>query len=323
MSSKAEVHKYIETEIRPGATVLLKAHEAQTDKLREAIFSITDAIEKADERMIRLWLKALTVEEGELANHLSRTLKLLRLLDEIEPDDGMVDDLEEIKKLTADLSELQRKLNKNYGIGKKLEDAANKALAAHKDGEKDSIAKWAIQEAWIRKQLELAKRRLPEIEKLSENAKRAAAERNEKALEEAQKASAELRDTEPTFKEVEEGFEKFCESVKPKNMSKALQDQFVRDRAAFQKLVDELGDVSRKILEVDSRIETLQTAEVDYKKAAALLKIPSQYLSKLQAALDGLSASMEKAFDALAKEAKLKTTGRDMIVILKRARIFI
>ena len=106
-------------------------------------------------------------------------------------------------------------------------------------------------------------------------------------------------------------------------MSKELQDQFVRDRAAFQKLVDELGDVTRKILEVDSRIETLQTAEVDYKKAAALLKIPSQYLSKLQAALEGLSTSMEKAFDALAKEAKLKTTGKEMIAILKRARISI
>ena len=321
MSSKAEVHKYIETEIRPGATVLLKAHEAQTDKFRQAIFSITDAIQKSDERMIKLYLKALTVEEGELANHLSRTAKLLLLLEQIEPDDGMVDDLEEIEKLTADLKELHRKLNKNYGIGKKVEDEANKALAAHKDGEKESVAQWAIQEAWIRKQLELAKRRLPEIEKLSEKAKKAAAERNEKALEEAQKASAEIRDTDPTFKEVEEDFEKFCERVKPKNMSKELQDQFVRDRAAFQKLVDELGEVSRKILEVDARIETMQTAEVDYKKAAALLKIPGQYLSKLQAALEGLGASLERALDALAKEAKLKSTGRDMIVILKRARI--
>lgn len=321
MSTKVEVHKYIETEIRPGATGLLKAHAAQTDKFREAIVSLTDAIEKSDERMIKLWLKALTVEEGELANHSSRTARLLQLLDEIEPDDGMVDDLEEIKKLTADLTELQRKLNKNYGIGKKVEDQANKALAAHKDGEKDSIAEWAVQEAWIRKQLELAKRRLPEIEKLSEKAKRAAAERNEKALEEAQKASAELRDTEPTFKEVEEGFEEFCENVKPKNMSKDLQDQFVRDRAAFQKLVDELGVITRKILEVDARIETLQTAEMDYKKAATLLKIPSQYLSKLQAALDGLSTNLEKALDALAKEAKLKTTGREMVAILKRAKI--
>src|SRR5882724_4437141 len=103
MSSKAEVHKYIETEIRPGATVLLKAHEAQTDKFRQVLFSITDAIQKSDERMIKLYLKALTVEEGDLANHLSRTAKLLLLLEQIEPDDGMVDDLEEIEKLTADL----------------------------------------------------------------------------------------------------------------------------------------------------------------------------------------------------------------------------
>jgi hypothetical protein len=219
------------------------------------------------------------------------------------------------------LKELHRKLDKNYGIGKKIEDQANKALAAHKDGEKESVEQWAVQEAWIRKHLELAKKRLPEIEKLSEKAKKAAAERNSKALEEAQKASAAIRDTEPTYQDVAENFEKFCERVKPKNMSKELQDQFVRDRAEFQKLIDELGEVSRKIGEVDARIETMQTAEVDYKKAAALLKIPGQYLSKLQAALEGLGASLERALDALAKEAKLKSTGKDMILILKRARV--
>jgi hypothetical protein len=37
-------------EIRPGARKLLKAHEAQTDKLREAIFFLSAAIEKSDER---------------------------------------------------------------------------------------------------------------------------------------------------------------------------------------------------------------------------------------------------------------------------------
>ena len=321
MSTKAEVHKFIETEIRPGATKLLKEHEGQTNKLREAIFSLSAAIEKSDERMIRLWLKTLTVEEAEIANRSSRTQRLLQKLEDIEPDEGMVDDVDEIEKLTADLNELLRKLNKNYGIGKKLEDQANKALAAHKDGEKESLAEWAVQEAWIRKQLELAKRRLPEIEKLSEKAKRAGAERNEKALAEIQKASAAIRDTEPTFKEVEEGFEQFCEAVKPKNMSKELQDQFVRDRAAFQKLVDELGEVTRKILEVDSRIETMETAEVDYKKAAALLKIPSQYLSKLKAALEGLSTSLEKALDTLAKEAGLKATGKEMMALLRRAKM--
>jgi seryl-tRNA synthetase len=140
-------------------------------------------------------------------------------------------------------------------------------------------------------------------------------------LAEIQKASADLRDTEPTFKEVEEGFEQFCESVKPKNMSKELQDQFVRDRAAFQKLVDELGEVNRKILEVDSTIETMETAEMDYKKAAALLKIPSQYLSKLKAALEGLSSSLEKALDALAREAGLKSTGKEMMALLRRAKM--
>jgi len=44
-------------------------------------------------------------------------------------------------------------------------------------------------------------------------------------------------------------------------------------------------------------------------------------LSKLQMALEGLSTSLEKALDALAKEAKLRSTGREMMAILKKAKM--
>jgi len=151
----------------------------------------------------------------------------------------MVDDLNEIEKLTADLNELLRKLNKNYGIGKKLEDQANKALAAQQGrGKGVGWLKWAVQEgldpqanlSWpnadCRKSKSSAKRR----KRGRRGAKRQSPGKRSK------KPAAALRDTEPTFKEVEEGFEQFCESVKPKNMSKELQDQFCfANRAAFQK----------------------------------------------------------------------------------------
>ena len=319
--NKAEVHKYIETKVRPDANVLFKAHDAQTDKLREILFTLQAAEDKADEPSIRVNLRALGTEEAELADHLSRTGYLIKSIEGIDCDEGVLADYDEVTELTAKLSELKRKINKNYGIGKKAEDQASKVLAKHKDGEADSTAKWAVQEAWIRKHLEMAKKRLADIQQLSEKAKKAAADRNDKALEDTQKASAQLRDYKPTYQEVAASFAKFCETVKPKNMSKDLQDQFQRDRAAFQKLVDELQVTSNRILEFDAKIETVQTAGVDYKKAAALLKIPNQFIGRLEIILEGNISGMEKALDAFAKDIKLKISGKDMLATLKRAKL--
>src|SRR4051812_10507739 len=321
MSTKAEVQKFVETSIRPKANELLKAHAGQTEKLRTILFTLKAAVDKPDEASIRLNLRALGTEEAELANHLSRTAKLLDLIENIDCDDGVLADYDELTKLTAELSELKRKINNNYAIGKKSEDEANKALENHKEGQADVTAQWAVQEAWLRKHLEMAKKRLQDIEKLSEKAKKAAAERNDKVLAETQKASAQIRETKPTYQELADGFREFCEKVKPKSMSKDLQDQFQRDKVTFQKIVDELQVTSNKILEFDSKIETLQTAGVDYKKAAGLLKVPNQFVGKLEIILEGSTSGMEKALDQFAKDIKLKTTGKDMLATLKRAKM--
>jgi hypothetical protein len=282
---------------------------------------LTPAIEKKDVRLIRLYLKAMEVEVEGIAERLSRTLRLLERLEELESDDSFVDDLPEIEKLTTELSELERKLNKNYGIGKKLLDEANDALAKPPDDAHEVKEEWAIVEAWLKKHLDIGKQRLKNIEAAKVKAIKAAADRNAKALAEAKETSLELRDAKPTQAELEENLKKFCDKCKLDSLPQDMQDQFARDRESFKKVLDELGDVNSKIAEIHKSIEALELKPIDVKKAAALLKIPSSHESKLQKALELDEPQMIKALDNLSKELKLGKSGKDLAAILKKAKL--
>src|SRR5262249_26518963 len=155
------------------------------------------AIDKPDMRMVKLLSKALDAESPLIANRLSKAAKLLERLDGAESDTDLDTDLKELEEITTKLSDLEKKLKANYTAVKEYQDKANKALKNISDAEGDAAEQWAAHEAWLRKQLESVKKRLPDIQKTFDQAKKAAANRDEKALQDAVKAGAELRDAKP------------------------------------------------------------------------------------------------------------------------------
>ena len=58
---------------------------------------------------------------------------------------------------------------------------------------------------------------------------------------------------------------------------------------------------------------------INVKKALDTLDLDSKVESKLAKALIGTRAAMEKNLDALAKELKLKTNGKQMLAALDKA----
>ena len=319
--SDTTIKDRIKNDLKPRAVELLKAHEAQTEKLRTLLFSLKAAVDKSDVRLIKLYLKALTAELAELANHLSRTAKLLHDLDDLETDENVIEDLKEVEDLTAKLSDLERKLKKNYEIGKKSEDEANKALEKHTEDEGDVAEQWAILEAWIKAAAKRHKDTLKEMEKATESAKKAAASRDDKTLKQAQKDSTELRNIKPTVQELKESLTKFNAKFHINTLSKDLQEQFARDLAALKDLMTEVGKIETELVKADDAIQGMSLEPIDYKKAATLLKIPSQYEAKLKKALESDEAARVKALDALAKEAHLDPSGKEMVAILKKAHV--
>jgi hypothetical protein len=61
-----------------------------------------------------------------------------------------------------------------------------------------------------------------------------------------------------------------------------------------------------------------KAAKLDYRKAASVLDIAE---AKLKKAWDTGADDPQKTLDGLARELKLKTTGKDMVAALKKARL--
>ncbi len=325
MGTSSTVSQFLKKEIQPTAQLLLKGHSAQTDKLRELLFSLKDHIEKQNERMLRLGVKSANAMVAKLAENLSATQWLLAELEKLDPEGNTPQEQNTIEKLTAALAELERKLTKNYGIAKTALDEANDALDADDATFDSGEAKqwWAVAEAWLRRQQEEGKERLDRIQKLREQGKKAVAERNEKVLAESQKTSTAIADAKPDLDEVKAGHARFIakyEEIASK-LDKSQQDQLARDRDTFDQLMSDFAAMTGKIVTIDVEIQALELQPPDAAKAAALLKIPASHEAKLKKALGSSGAEMIKALDALAKELDLGTSGKEMVAALKKAKL--
>ena len=318
--TKAEIHTRIEKDIKPRKKKIEDEHKEMFPKFQVALFSLDEVIEKFDEPMIKFHRTVIQKGTEHYAAMLSRTDKLLEELEDFEADDGVLVDFEELKTTTKELSDLRTKFNKDFTAGKAGLDKANDALEEHTKGARDATEEWAVMEAWLRKNLELRKKRVGMIESVRETARKAVAARNDKALADAIKASAAIVDAKPDLEELQEDYSKFCTKCEAQGLSKELQDQLARDRKTFDGIMEEITALTGKIVAIDVEIEGLEVPPVDVKKAAALLKIPSTHEAKLKKALE-VGPGMEKALDALVKELKLKMTGKEMIAALKKAKL--
>src|SRR5262249_17254209 len=92
-----------------------------------------------------------------------------------------------------------------------------------------------------------------------------------------------------------------------------------------QYLVDDLQRIDDSMKKLDAIVQRLvglgQVAEVDVGKASKVLSIASKDQSKLAKVLNGQVAAYQRGLDALAKELKLDTTGKEMLTKLERAQV--
>jgi hypothetical protein len=84
---------------------------------------------------------------------------------------------------------------------------------------------------------------------------------------------------------------------------------------------DEFWEIASKTAGNHTVITRMRLDPADFRKAVALLKIPGAHEPKLKKALSLDRLAMEKTLDAPAKELKLKTTGKNIIAALKKAKV--
>jgi hypothetical protein len=314
--SDAKLLQRLDTNLAPRTDELEKGNEAQKPAMQAVINKLSDAIRALDQPLIKRHAKTLEAQVAIYAGLVDRAKKLIDELGAIDTDDA--DALKRIEALTRRASASQTKITGNYTKLKWLRDkahdtAANPAIAA-------VMAQWAEMESWMTTAREATKIRVKQMETLVELAESAIAGGDAKSLAQAQE-KAKLRLTwKPTQLEIGDKYMKFCVAC-DKALGKDLSDQLKRDREKFKRMVTELADLNDK-LDADlaklkgMKMVATKATKFDVAKAAGVIGVPE---AKLKKAWD--ADAPEKALDGLARELKLKTTGKDMVAALRKARL--
>ena len=315
----SDLMQRLNTDFAERIDELEKDNDAQKAPMQDVINKLSDAIRAMDQPMIKRHAKTLEAQVSVYAGLADRAKKLIDELGKIDTDDG--DARKRVVALTQKASASNAKIQRNYVSLKELQ-----AMAHDKAGDTAAaaaMAQWAEMESWMTTQRTLLQTRLKQMETLVELAESSVADGDEKSFAQAQE-KAKLRLTwKPTQLEIGDKYMKFCNDCEAA-LGKDLQDQLKRDRAKFGRILTECAELNDKLDAYYTKLKNMKmpaaakAAKLDIRKAAGVLDVSE---AKLKKAWDAGAADPQKALDGLAKELKLKTTGKEMVAALKKAKL--
>jgi hypothetical protein len=313
--SDADLLQRLKTDLAPRTAELEKDSEAQKAPMQDVINKLSDAIRKMDQPLIKRHAKTLEGQVATYATLLARAKKLVDDLGKIDTADK--DALKQIETLTGRASATHDKILHNYTNLKGLLDMA------HKKAEDRAVTavmeEWAEMESWMTAQREVARIRVKQMETLVQLARSSMEDDDAKSFAQAQE-KAKLRLTwKPTQADIGSKYMNFCNACE-KALGKDLQAELKRDFVKFAHMVTEIAELNAKL---DAYLALLQKMKMppprlDLHKAATLLHVDE---GKLKKAWDTHPGAPDKALEALVKDAKLKTTAKDMAATLRKAKL--
>lgn len=315
----SDLMQRLNTDLSARVDALEKENDAQKGPMQDVVNKLSDAIRAMDQPLIKRHAKTLEGQVSVYAGLADRAKKLIDELGKIDTSDAA--ERKRVVELTTAASASNGKIQRNYEALKKLQ-----AVAHDKATDTASAAvmtQWAEMESWMTTQRTLLQTRLKQMDTLVELAESSAADGDDKSFAQAQDR-AKLRLTwKPTQLEIGDKYMKFCSDCEAV-LSKDLLDQLKRDRMKFGRIMTECAELNDQL---DARYTKLKNMKMpaaakapklDIRKAAAALNVVE---AKLKKAWDAGGDDPQKALDGLARELKLKTTGKEMVATLKKARL--
>lgn len=319
----------------PATTEAFKKLVLLTDKIMKAqkkinprfdleiSSSLSIAIKDKNGPMIDLYLTTLksTLKDIEVSLDDTRTALMNLKEMELSDEDFVAAHLTEMDRLTSKISDAQSSLTKQFADGKKMQTEAEKALEAQQNTQEKAFRELAEFDKWINDEKKELKEAFRKSDAIAGKAQAAFKDRDAKALADAQKEIKALNvDVLTISYNGQEGpIQDFVKKVEASGFEKDVINQLKKgaqetlaNHKANKTYLDEL--VRQQKFALDFEIKP-----VDVKKAAKELDLDSKAEAKLAKALNGTLAAMEKALDALAKELKLKTNGKQMLATLEKA----
>jgi len=296
-----------------------KALEAQFKAVGSKLAA---SLKQPDARMLRLHELAVQAEARKAALLHSRCEKLLGDIDALaNTDEGFVDDLAEVEKLTAALSAIARGSSVMFKAAKKLEAAARKQLEELEKQQDKNRDHWAEIDALMRKGAKERSEAVRYTNDLRARADKAVAARDGATLAALQKDNAlpfrfgvPLESMRGTQREI-------GRFVDVDQLDADLRKEFEDDQDAWGALLEQVEADEATIARVTKEIAALALAPRDAGKAARLLGIATADVAKLAKVLEAEANAMLKGLEQLRKQLQLEMSAKDMFATLKRAKL--
>lgn len=303
---------------------IVKAQKKINPRFEELSTKLPAAIKAADGPMVELYLKSLQVLIRDIDNSLNDTRLALGFLDTVEDDEDFVSTrLQDVEKITKLVSDARSSLTNQYKTAKQLENKAEKSLEGEHGTQEAAFRELAQLDKWITDEKKELVAAFQKAEQLNTKATNAFEARDGKSLADARKAmqALEIGVRRITFDSHESSLKKFQERAEDKRfttqttaeLKDGVQDLLSR-HIGSRVYLEQLEKTEKRVLE-------FEIAEIDVRKAAKVLELDSKAEPKLAKVLKGPGPAIEKGLEALAKELKLKTSGKEMAAALRKAGV--
>ena len=306
------------------ADQIMKAQKKIDPRFNQEISSnLPQAIKDKNVPRIELYLTTLKATLKDIENSLDDTRGALIELGDIErADEAFVSaHLQDLDKLTTKITDAQSSLTKQFEQGKKFQEQAEKALSAQQNTVDKAYQDLAELTKWINDEKEDLKETFKKCDQIASKAQDAVDTHDAKGLADAQKSMESLGIGAKAFmfdsheKEIKEFIEKAAASGFAADdvaeLKKGAQDA-ASDHVGAKVYLDEMT-------KQEKRVQDFKIEPIDAKKALKTLALDPKAEPKLAKALMGPRSTMEKNLDVLARDLKLKTSGKQMLASLDKA----
>jgi hypothetical protein len=318
MGTSADLQQEINSDLKPAVGQLAADHESAKGRMQRVANDLAQAVQGKNAALIRRQLDTLNGLMADYAALVSRAQALLARMGKLHADDERSPAGKALAALTQSLGDLQGRMDRNYMKLKELQSNANKALGQASSSAEKLAEAWAEMEAFLNTNLKLYNTREKQISTLHELAQTALLERDPTDLAKIQSRNEERKGWKPTISDINTRLIGFFGET-GKQLSAELRDQFTRDRIKFNKTMEELEGIDKRIDAHFKAIKDLAIKPIDAKKAADAMEIPKGNEARVKKALDG--SPLVDALGMLAKDLKLKASGADLLAKLRRSKL--
>lgn len=307
------------------ADVITKAQKKINPRFDlEISSSLPAAIKDKNGPKIELYQAALKAAMEEIEASLADVRSALLLLKDVEDDEEFVAaHLAAVEKVTTIVSDARASLTSQYQAGLKLQKQAEAALDGLRNTQDRAFQDLAQLDKVFDDEAKELRAAFQKADQLNVKAGKAAEARDEKSLADARKAmdGLEIDIKRITFDGNEKSLAEFVKDLDNRGYDEDIVAQL---KGGARELGSRHAGTRVYIEQLEKAAQTMEEfkiEDVDVQKAMDALALDDKIKPRLAKVLEGPAAAYERGLAAIAKDFKLKTTGKDMLVTLKKRGI--